>query len=206
MLVAAVGLAATIGNTWSAFASSTQSAGNTFSAAASFCVGGEQTVTAAADSYVDQGSAASNFGTATSVRVRSASTAIVLLPDNARTLVRFTLPTIPAHCSLTDARLRLFASSASAGRVLQAYRAGAAWNETGVTWNNQPTLVGTASLANSGTGWREWSVLAHVQAMYSGTNNGFVVRDSAESALLAATQVYSSRNGTNPPQLVLTFA
>jgi hypothetical protein len=42
--------------------------------------------------------------------------------------------------------------------------------------------------------------------MYAGANNGFVVKDANEGSLLSAPeQIFSSREGANPPQLVLTF-
>ncbi len=206
LVVAALGSA--VGATSSAFSAAAHNPGNVFTAAADFCVApGVQTVTADADAFVRQTSANSNFGTNTTLRVQSGSTVIILGPDNERSLVHFALPSVPAHCSLTGATLRLNASSASAGRVLQAYRASAAWTpQTAVTWNNQPAVTGVAAVTTSGTGWREWSVTAQTQAMYTGTNTGFVIRDAAESALLTVAQVFSSREGANPPQLVLTFA
>ncbi len=205
-LLVAGALGAALGSTTSftlaAFSGTTASPGNSFAAAASFCNGSAQTVTASADSYVDQAllTANSNFGTATTVRVRSESLA------NQRTLVRFSLPAVPSYCTLTVAKLRLHASSATTGRTLQALRAAASWTETGVTWNNQPGTTGTAVTTSSATGWIEFDVKAHVDAMYVGTNNGFVVRDATEGALVAQSQVFSSREGANPPQLVLTFS
>jgi large repetitive protein len=61
--------------------------------------------------------------------------------DNARALVRFNLPQVPADCT-----------------------------ETGVTWANQPTTTGGAATAPSRTspGHVEWTVTSQVQAMYSG--------------------------------------
>jgi large repetitive protein len=204
LVIAALGSA--VGATSSAFSAAAHNPANVFTAAADFCVApGPQTVTADADAFVRQTSASSNFGTATTLRVQSGSTVIVLGPDNERSLVHFALPSVPAHCALTGATLRLNASSASAGRVLQAYRASSAWTQAAVTWNNQPAVTGLAATTTSGTGWREWSVTAQTEAMYAGTNTGFIIRDAAESALLTAAQVFSSREGANPPQLVLTF-
>ena len=58
--------------------------------------------------------------------------------------------------------------------------------------------------AGSGSGWREWSVAAIVQAMYSGTNNGFLISDANESQD-AEQQYYSREKGESPPQLVIKF-
>lgn len=201
VVLAAVLLGAAGSETYAAFSARSQNQGNVFRAASSFCSSSTQTASASADSYVDglplaQGS---NFGTATTMSVQSAALA------NRRTLVRFGLPTAPAYCSLTAATLRLNASSSASGRTLQAFRASSSWTETGVTWSNAPATTGSASSTASGTGWREWDVTAQVQAMYAGTNNGFLVRDATEDATLPAGQTFSSREGVNPPQLVLSF-
>lgn len=202
LVVAAVAGAGALGVTSGAFSAQTVNAGSSFAAAESFCVGGTETVTASADSYVDGGLFAreSNFGTATSLHVRSDAL------GSRRTLVRFTLPTTPSYCSVVGATLRLNATSASAGRTLQAFRAASAWTESGVTWSNVPGTTGAAATTSSGTGWREWDVTAHVEAMYSGSNDGFLVRDASEGAALAASQSFSSREASsNPPTLVVTF-
>jgi hypothetical protein len=161
---------------------------------------GPQTLTASADSYVDQALPTSNFGTSPDLLVRSRNG-----QKNARTLVTFNLPSVPTGCAVTGATLRLFASSAAASRTLNAYRAGAGWTESGVTWNNQPATAGVAASTTSGTGWREWPVTSQVLGMYGGANNGFIVMDAGENTPTQYDQRFSSRQGTNPPQLVLTF-
>ena len=190
-----------VGATSSAFSARSQSRGNAFAAAASFCNPETDTVVADADSYVDETLLAqgTNFGTASTLAVQSSVLA------NRRTLVHFTLPAVPAHCSLTSASLWLNASAATAGRTLDAYRAASSWTEGAVTWATAPGVTGSATSSSSGTGWRQWNVTAQADAMYSAANNGFVVRDATESDLVGATQTFSSREGANPPQLVVSF-
>jgi large repetitive protein len=162
---------------------------------------GTQTLSASDDTRIAQATPTTNFGTQTALAVRSQSGGA-----NIRTLVRFALPALPANCSVTVARLRLFATSASAGRSLQAFRAAATWSETGANWNNQPGTTGTAATAASGTGWREWTVTAHVAAQYAGSNNGFLLRDAAESNGTQVTSMFnSSEAAASTPQLVVTF-
>ena len=52
----------------------------------------------------------------------------------------------------------------------------------------------------------DWGVTSHVQAMYSGTNTGFLIRDATENGP-GADQAFNSREkgADNPPQLVITF-
>lgn len=170
------------------------------------CTPSTVTVGATADAYGDQDVASTNFGTGTTLRVRAPllSALGVDLGGRARTLVRFALPE-PELCSVLSATLRLNATSASAGRTLEAVRLAATWAEGTVTWNTQPATTGAAVTSSSGTGWREWTVTAQVQAMYGATNAGFIVRDTAGS-LLAPEQVFSSRTAaTNRPELVISL-
>jgi large repetitive protein len=163
---------------------------------------GTQTATSNADSWVDQGSPSSNYATDAVLKVRSKIGSI-----NARALVRFTLPALPANCTVTLARLRLYSPSAVTGRTLQALRVNATWAENTVTWTNQPATTGTAATVASGTGWREWTVTSQAAAMYSGANNGFLVRDATEGAIVSPEQNLHAREkaSDNPPELVLTF-
>jgi hypothetical protein len=56
-------------------------------------------------------------------------------------------------------------------------------------------------------GWVQWDVTAHVQAMYAGSNHGFLVRDRTESQNPASLQVFVSREGpVNQPELLITLA
>jgi hypothetical protein len=198
VVAALVGVLA--GHTGAAFRGLTSDAGNSFAAAASFCSGSTQTASAEADSWVDQLLPVLNHGSDTSLSVEA------LTLSNRRALVRFTLPSIPKHCAVTTATLRLYATAATNGRTLQAYRAAASWTESTVNWSNQPATTGTAATAASGTGYRDWAVTTQVQAMYSGSNTGFIVKDSNEASPQPRTQTFSSREAaSNRPQLVITF-
>jgi large repetitive protein len=162
---------------------------------------GSQTAASSADSWINQGSASSNFGTDAIIKVKSQSG-----NNNNRSLIRFTLPAVPSGCTLTQAQLRLYASSATTGRTLQALRINAAWTENGVMWSNQPATTGAAATTTSGTGYRTWTVTTQVAAMYSGTNNGFLIRDATENGTGQEQQFHAREKAPdNPPQLVLTF-
>jgi Mor family transcriptional regulator len=50
----------------------------------------------------------------------------------------------------------------------------------------------------------QWTVTSLVQAMMAGSNYGFMLADSAEDTG-NNTQTYQSREGTNVPELDLTF-
>lgn len=170
----------------------------------------------AADTYADQGSAGSNFGTATTLHVRSAVT-LLLLQNNARSFVRFDLSScsIPTSARVLTAKMKLFLSTApSASRTYQVHRLTQSWGETTLDWNNQPTAAGTAT-ASAATGTTnnvttEWDVLADVSGFVAGTttNEGWRIRDSAEGSGTAREGRFSSREHatvSQRPNLVITY-
>lgn len=142
------------------------------------------TLAANADSYVDEFSFLSNFGTSTTLDVQSAAL------SNRRTLLRFDVAScsMASNASVRTATLTLYLYDAPTGdRTYQVHRVTAAWTETGVTWNNQPAVAGSATTTfTTGTTdnvSKAFSVLADVQAFVAGTqtNNGWRLRDQTES-------------------------
>lgn len=171
------------------------------------------TRTPTADAYVDEqgGNKNLNFGTDTTLQVQAKKNA------NKRSFLKFDIAScgIPAGAALQSASLRLFITTApSSPRNYNAGLANAAWTETGITFGNQPGVLGTpgpatASIGSGSSGWFEWGVLSHVEAIRGGTtNNGWQVRDSFEPTGNDNTSVesqFSSREGANPPQLVIAY-
>lgn len=175
------------------------------------CAPATVTISADADSYVDEAGGNTNFGTQTSLKVKAPLLGAldINLGGDRRALARFTLPKRQL-CTVTLAKLRLYASSATSGRTLEARRVTQAWTEAAVTWNNQPTTTATAAAttaSGSAAGYREWTVTSQVGSMYTGTNNGFLIADISGLSLLAPEQLFNSREAAaNQPQLVLTLA
>ncbi|HEX6207794.1 MAG TPA: DNRLRE domain-containing protein [Actinomycetota bacterium] len=200
LLAAAVGLlvAGFLGSTTAAFSAVTENPANTFQAAPSFC--GVRTLAAAGDAWVVTNPSGANHG-------GDAELYVVSRAQDRRTFVAFDLPPVPAGCALTDARLRLRATSSTGARTILAYRVSSGWTEGGVTWAIQPGTSGPPASSPSGTGWREWPVLQQVLEMYASGNHGFMLRDQVEgSGGGGFTQVYDSReSGPDGPALVLTF-
>ena len=166
------------------------------------CVASTSTAAADRDTWVLQSSPTSNFGSDSVLKVDTKS------GGNARALVRFALPAIPAGCTVKSATLRLYSGSYKENRTLQAFRLGATFLEGGVNWNTQPATTGTAANAQSrsSAGHVEWNVLSQVQSMYGATNTGFLIRDASENGG-GLEQSFNSREkgADNPPQLVITF-
>jgi hypothetical protein len=185
----------------SAFSGTTRNPGNTWTAAAG-CAAGSVTVNPSADSYVASTSTGSNYGGMSFFEVGNDSGNVT------RALINFTLPTIPAGCTMSAATLKLTVYLAgTAGRTYQVYRSAAAWVAGTVTYTNQPATTGTAVTATSvASGTISWNVLTPVQALYSGANNGFVIKDANEAT--SAPSIYTSSEGTaaDQPQLTVTYA
>jgi len=153
------------------------------------------------DSWVSQASASNNFGSDSTLKVKSQA------GDNSRALVRFPLPALPPGCTgVESATLRVEAASAKDGRTLQALRVASGWSETAVTWSSQPGASGPAATAPSGQGTLEWAVTEQIVGMYTSANHGLLIRDAAENGV-GDEQTLNSRDklSDGPPELVLMF-
>jgi hypothetical protein len=185
------------------------------------------TTASVVDATVKQGSATSNFGTATTSVVSSASGA------NQRSYVRFDLtacsPSIPSTATVRLATLRLYLSGLpTACRTIDVFRVTASWTETGLTWTNQPfgttinnpasgsrtaaIAVGTPSgCANLAAGYIVGgSVTADVAAFVAGStsNFGWMLRDDVEGSSTTRTSTFSAKELAavgQVPQLVVTY-
>ncbi len=169
--------------------------------------GTQQTVGAGADAWIDQAAPLTNKGGDSTIKVISKGPA-----NNARSLVRFNLPALPAGCAVESATMRLHLNSLITDRALEAWRVAGTWGEGGVTWDNQPLTAGEPVTTMSGLGagatpgWREWNVSAQVLAMYASVNNGFLIRDAGDNNGGSEQQIASREAPMNRPELVIRFA
>ena len=150
---------------------------------------------AEADAQVVQALPTTNFGTSATLQSSGGS-------GSAQTsFIRFKITGM--HDTVQDIKLRVFCTQGAADGPA-AYLADNNWTESGtdgVTWSNQPQLL-SSELDNKGaieTGtWVEYDVASLVTG--NGTYTFALVADSADEA------IFSSREGSQPPQLVVTFA
>jgi hypothetical protein len=163
---------------------------------------GTSTISATKDSWADQGAPTSTTGgTDAIIRVKTQSA------KNRRAWVYFPLPSLGDGCSLQSATLRLYQTAAQSTRTVNVSRATGPWSEGALNWNTQPGGAGTpvGAPAQTANAWVTWNVGTLVAEQMSSGNYGFVLKDSAEDAATAAEQQFSSREGANPPQLLLTI-
>ncbi|HQO21198.1 MAG TPA: DNRLRE domain-containing protein [Acidobacteriota bacterium] len=157
-----------------------------------------------ADSYVNQGSAGTNYGSGATMSVQSR------LSQAQRTLVMFDLSAIPEDSTINTATLELYASSApTTGLTLNVHRITGTWTEPGVTWTNQPAYNSTVDASLAGgttTGWKIWNIASLVQDWVDGTsdNYGLIVKGSVENDKTAVTYAFASKeNGTSGNRPIL---
>ena len=155
-------------------------------------------LTPVADTDVASLNPTKNFGTASTLRVRLSSSST---ESTLYSYLKFDVSGVTG--TVLDAKLRMLptgqdGASPDSGSV---HRIDTGWTETGVTWNNAPVITGTplagASAVSVGV-WKEWNL--DPAAVPGNGTYAFGLRSSS-----ANMAVYSSRETTNKPQLVLTL-
>jgi uncharacterized repeat protein (TIGR01451 family) len=164
------------------------------------------TVTADRDSWINQSSATQNNGTATTLRATATNGNTQLT----RSLIGFTLPSIPSNETITGATLKLVVTT-SGTKTVTVNRLTASWVETTVTWSNFATtnfnVTAEASFTPSVSGATiSVDVTALVQGWQAGTftNNGLgLIGAAGSNAQFASSEATTT---ANRPQLVITTA
>jgi calcineurin-like phosphoesterase family protein len=149
------------------------------------------TFIAEADARVKQSSPSTNYGNATTLQVDDTSD-----PD-LESFVRFTVAGVSGP--VQNARVRLYATTNGTKNGPAIYATNPSWNEKDITWNKRPARTSDA-VDNKGVinpnSWVEYDVTSLV------TGNGtfsFVLAGDSNDAV-----AFSSRQGAQPPQLVVT--
>jgi len=150
------------------------------------------TFAAAADAYVEELHPDANNGTLDYLQVENANN------RNAEGYIRFTVSGVAG--TVQNARLRVYTTANSSTNGPAVYMANNSWTETGIIWNNRPSRT-SGVIDNKGAidknTWVEYVVTPQVAG--NGTYSFVLVGDSSDEIR------FSSREGGNPPQLVITF-
>ena len=205
-LAAALTTALTQTTTSAAFTAQTGDGGNQVTASNNFCATAGSTTTLAVtnDTYVSEQTPATVHGGPT-LNVSSGAGL------HAHTYLRFTLPALQPHCTITAATLRLYATSSQGPGTIDVHRASTTWSSATATWGmaSRPAPAGTRVGAPAGgTGWHQWTVTTLVHELYAGPDHGFLLKDRADNANPTRATVYESLDSAtvaNRPQLVLTW-
>lgn len=142
-----------------------------------------------ADSYFNTSSPTKNYGAYTVMKLHSPATA------EYRPLVKFTVNGLSGAPQSVKLRLYVLDTSDRGGDW---FHVSNSWTESTVTWNNapQPSGAPTASFGNASLGtWIEIDLTSAVTG--NGTYSFLATSPSSNTA------EFSSREGTNPPQVVV---
>lgn len=131
---------------------------------------------------------------------------------NARVLIWFNLPSLPAHAIVDSSLLAMHTNSWYGTNTIntQVFRITGNWTQGNYepTWNNHPpvdwgTVWNSTDLAKNKE-YKYWNITNLVRSWYSGTPNyGMVVRANPENA--NGFSFYAHENLSNIPQLIVDF-
>jgi acid phosphatase type 7 len=151
------------------------------------------TVSAEADAQVEQRDPNTNMGTSSTLEVIRSNN------RNIESYIRFTVSGVSGV--IQNARLRVFAITNGTKNGPALYSTANSWTENAITWNNRPARTGNV-VDNKGSiqinTWVEYNVTSLVTG--NGTFSFVLAGDSNDNVL------FSAREGSNPSQLVITFA
>ncbi|MGB2798565.1 MAG: DNRLRE domain-containing protein [Dehalococcoidia bacterium] len=137
--------------------------------------------------------------------------------EDTRSYLQFDLSGIPDTAIVTSASLGLYHDGSDAGAVIGpvgAYQVTSDWNDTTLTWNNQPISADTAEdvitvTAPAPHSFISWDIANLVQGWHDGsiTNYGVMLRDTDESSSEGLKAFYSADWGTaaQRPKLEVTY-
>jgi len=125
-----------------------------------------------------------------------------------RSWLKFSLPTLPPSASITTAKVWLHTTDRIGTPVSARFSSTDSWDESGITWNNQPNYDSIdldVVTPTSGFSWYSWTVTSTVQQELAGDKTvTFVMLPSSSSGF---TTFYSgdSQFGSYPPYLEIAY-
>ena len=152
------------------------------------------TVTPVADAFVRSDNLSKNYGTSTELRIRQGNSSNPLV---IRSYLKFTITGLSG--TVTSAKLRLWITDAGTDRG-STYSASNSWTESAITWGTAPPLgilYSSGGSAPLGT----WVEIFLPTSIFAAGNGDYAFAIAGNNT---NTVAYSSRQGSAPPQLVLT--
>jgi calcineurin-like phosphoesterase family protein len=151
-----------------------------------------RTFAAIADSYVEELHPNRNNGTQNTLEVENVS------KHGLESYIKFKVTGISGVIQSVSLRVYLTTNSVSNGPAV--YATSNAWTETGITWNNRPARINGA-LDNKGSitksTWVQYNVATRVT---SNITYSFILTGDTTDQI-----GFSSREGNQPPQLVVSY-
>jgi acid phosphatase type 7 len=150
---------------------------------------GSISLTPVADAYVDSSSSGTNYGSGGTLRVDGSPTV--------RSYLRFDLSRISG--TIAQARLRIYANSASTNGISLYPVSVSSWGETNITYSTAPSLgslFATTGPVSAGT-WKEIDVTSLIKS-------SALVSLALGTPGATAISLASRESGANAPQLIVT--
>jgi subtilisin family serine protease len=164
------------------------------------------TLSAAADANVFDGDKTANFGSDSSLVVKTSSAG-----SNYISYLRFPLGGLSS--TVGAARLRIYGSRFGSTHVTDSAFAVSSnsWTESGINWNNKPALgarQGAALEVGQAAGYYEWDVTAFVRSQKAAGVSAVSLAVKMDSSIGSdPADVFNSKEAfDNPPRLVVTVS
>ena len=165
------------------------------------------TINPSADAYVWKYYPDDNFGSDDKLYIDDGSN------FTRRIFICFDLSSIPSGSTILSAKIRLYYYGGDqTGRQVNVHRVLASWNESSITWNNQPSFDSTPSTSinmPSSYGWVEFDVTEDVQKMFNGEipNYGWCIKFNTENVSDSSTYYFYSRERSSDiPELYVEYS
>jgi hypothetical protein len=141
------------------------------------------------DAYVDSKKPTANHGSDSLLQVRAGSKEL-------DSYLKFAVSDVG---TVLEAKLRLWVvkDSPDGGSV---HSVSNAWDETSLVWNNAPVIGGTPVTTAGAVATGTWVELDVTSAIVGNVDNSFGLASGMSNAVR-----YSSKEGSTPPELVITF-
>ncbi|MFQ5603745.1 MAG: choice-of-anchor D domain-containing protein, partial [bacterium] len=160
--------------------------------------GTEIVILPAHDTFVNAGSATKNYGRTGELRVRQSSSTVL------HTYLKFDVAGLAGAVQSATIRLTVINDGPDGGAIYSVsnnyLNSPDPWLETGLNWSNAPALSGTP-LSSIGAAVLGAVVEFDVTAAISGNGTfSFAIANGASDRVL-----YSSKEGSSPPELIMTI-
>ena len=168
------------------------------------------TLYAVADAFVRSWQPDTNFGSDNSIGLTYSE---IDTAEEEAAIIRFDLSGLPAGAVIDSASMDLYLTSASgtSSKNILVYTVTSSWSETGVTYNNFPTIQPNFPLyatVNSTTGqYKSWLITSYAQYWQANPSQNYGVmlrRSTSETDFF--DRIFESREANNhKPRLVITY-
>ena len=155
----------------------------------------QTTFTPSADAHVKSANVNTNYGTLSTLQVRYDPAT----PNDYKPYLKFAVTGLSGTVTNVKLRLNNTATSNNSGRDVCVYGVSdTSWTETGITWANAPAVGSSLACVhgNQAAGWIDYDL--GVPFSSNGTYAFAVFQNTSTSV------TYSSKEGANAPQLVVT--